>query len=168
MWQKKRLGAIGVDFSSRHNPDIIHDLNIFSYPFDEESVDEVYLDNVLEHLDNPIKVMEEIYRICKPGARVKIIVPYFRSKWAFIDPTQRTFYTINSFDYYDPGKSICHRYDYTSARFIVRNIIFNESLRSGFLKRLLVRYANRQPSCYESYLSPLFPLDDISFFLERA
>ena len=85
--KKKREGAIGVDFSDRHDADVIHDLNAFPYPFDDDSVDEIYLDNVLEHLDDPLKVMEEVHRICKPNGLVKVIVPYFRSVWAFIDPT---------------------------------------------------------------------------------
>jgi SAM-dependent methyltransferase len=165
--KKKRVGAIGVDHSSRHKPDIIHDLNKFPYPFQAESIDEIYLDNVLEHLEDPVKVMEEIYRICRPGALVKVIVPYFRSKWAFIDPTHRTFYTVSSFDYYDPSRLICSRYDYTFARFAVKNIVFNESFSDGFLKNLVTRFANKQPTRYESYLSTLFPLDDISFYLQR-
>ena len=57
MW-KKRLGAIGVDFSDRHDTDVIHDLNIFAYPFLDAKFDEVFLDKFLEHLDQPIMVME--------------------------------------------------------------------------------------------------------------
>ena len=32
---KKRDGTIGVDFNSRTKADIIHDLNIFPYPFED-------------------------------------------------------------------------------------------------------------------------------------
>lgn len=77
--KKKRAGSIGVDYSDRHNADIIHDLNIFPYPFESNSIDQIYLDNVLEHLEQPMRVMEEIYRITKAGGKVKVIVPYFRS-----------------------------------------------------------------------------------------
>jgi hypothetical protein len=31
--KKKRSGAIGVDYSDRHNVDVISDLNLFPYPF---------------------------------------------------------------------------------------------------------------------------------------
>ncbi len=54
---KKRPGTIGVDFNERTKADIIHDLNSFPYPFEDASVDMVYIDNTLEHLDDPIAVM---------------------------------------------------------------------------------------------------------------
>ena len=89
--KKKRPGTIGVDYSDRHDADVIHDLNVFPYPFESDSIDKVYLDNVLEHLDEPMRVMNEVHRITKTGGEVKVIVPYFRSVWAFIDPTHKTF-----------------------------------------------------------------------------
>ena len=55
--------------------DINHDLNKFPYPFKDNSVDEIIMSHVLEHLDRPLRVMEEIWRICKPGAIVNISVP---------------------------------------------------------------------------------------------
>ena len=165
--KKKRPGTVGVDFSDRHDADVIHNLNEFPYPFSTSSVDHIYLDNVLEHLDHPLLVMEELYRILKPNCTIKVIVPYFRSKWAFVDPTHRTFYTVNSFDYYDPDTLICRRYDYTSVRFRIKKIVFNESLGGNFLKKLVIKYANMQPHRYEAYLSTLLPLDDISFLLEK-
>lgn len=166
--KKKRLGAIGVDYSDRHNADVIHNLNVFPYPFESNSIDQVYLDNVLEHLESPISVMEEIYRITKLGGSVKVIVPYFRSRWAFIDPTHLTFYTVNSFAYYDPSNPICARYDYTSARFMVKKIVFNETLPGGWFKKIIIRLANKHPNGYEAYLSHIYPLDDITYYLSRC
>jgi SAM-dependent methyltransferase len=164
---KKRTGTIGVDFNSRTDADIIHDLNVFPYPFDDCSIDMVYIDNTLEHLDNVIRVMEEIYRIVKPGGRVKVIVPYFRSLWAFIDPTHTHYFTVDSFSYYDPNHIICNRYDYTLARFGTEKIIFNETLDNRLLKRPVVYLANKWPLRYERFLSHLIPLDDITFYLKR-
>src|SRR3989338_7697782 len=92
---KKRDGAIGIDFNSRTAADVIHDLNTFPYPLEDSSFEEIYLDNTLEHLDNVIRVMEEVHRISAPNALVKVIVPYFRSPWAFIDPTHKHFFTVN-------------------------------------------------------------------------
>jgi len=56
--------------------DIAHDLNEFPYPFKDSEFDEINMPFVLEHLDNTIKVMEEIYRISKNKAIIKISVPY--------------------------------------------------------------------------------------------
>ena len=165
--KKKRPGSIGVDYSDRHNADIIHDLNIFPYPFESNSIDEIYLDNVLEHLDKPMRLMEELHRITKLGGKVKIIVPYFRSKWAFIDPTHKTFYTVDSFAYYDPDHIICQRYDYVTTRFQVKKIVFNETLINGWIKKIIINIANKYPYYYETYFSHLYPLDDITYYLTK-
>ncbi len=166
--KKKRSGAIGVDYSDRHNADIIHDLNKFPYPFKDNEVDEIYLDNVLEHLDDVMRVIEEVHRICKPGGKVKVIVPYFRSVWACIDPTHKHFFTVDSFAYFDPRHVICQRYDYSETRFYVKKVIFNETLKKRLFKRLLVKLANKYPNRYEYYFSHLFPLDDITYTLEKC
>lgn len=164
---RKRPGAIGVDFNKRTAADIIHNLNSFPYPFKDASFEEIYLDNTLEHLDNVIRVMEEVYRICTPGGLVKVIVPYFRSLWAFIDPTHQHFFTVDSFSYFDPDHIICVRYDYTLARFKLEKIVFNETLSNRWTKKIVLMVANRWPSRYEYYLSHLYPLDDISFYLRK-
>lgn len=165
--KKKRSGAIGVDYSDRHDADVIHDLNAFPYPFESDSIDQVYLDNVLEHLDEPMRVMEEVHRITKPGGGVKVIVPYFRSVWAFIDPTHKTFYAVDSFAYYDPNHIICQRYDYVKTRFKVERVVFNETLTSGWLKKMVIKLANKWPHRYEYYFSHLIPLDDITYYLRK-
>ena len=164
---KKRIGTIGVDYNSRVDGDINHDLNIFPYPFDAETIDRVYIDNCLEHLDSPMKVMEEIHRILKHGGEVKVIVPYFRSPSAFHDPTHKTFYTIESFSYYDPEHPICKRYDYTKAHFEVKKIVFHEHLKNGFVKGMMVSMANKWPSLYENIFSSILPLHEISYYLKK-
>lgn len=162
---KKRPNAIGVDGNSRTAADVVHDLNVFPYPFPDSSFDEIYIDNVLEHLDDVLRVMEEVHRISAPNAMVKVIVPYFRSPWAFIDPTHKHFFTVNSFAYFDPANPICQRYDYTLSRFSVEEIIFNETIPGRISKRIMRKIANRWPQRYEFYLSHLYPLDDITYYL---
>ena len=166
--KNKRFGSVGVDFSTRHNPDMVHNLNNYPYPFESNFADEVYLDNILEHLNEPMLVMQEVHRITKMEGLVKVIVPYFRSKWAFTDPTHKTFYTVDSFAYYDPDHEICKRYDYIDTRFKVLKIVFNEGLEKGsLLSRFIVWLANINPHRYETYLSHLYPLDQISFHLKK-
>lgn len=165
---KKREGAIGIDFNSRTAADVIHDLNVFPYPLEDSSFDEIYLDNTLEHLDDVIHVMEEAYRVCKPGGVVKVIVPYFRSVWASIDPTHKHFFTVDSFAYFDPNHSFYIRYAYSLARFKVEKVIFNESLKNRWLKKIVLSLANKWPNYYEYYFSHFYPMDDISFYLRKV
>ena len=62
---RKKTGSIGVGHYDRHNAEVINDLNLFPYPFESDSIDPVYLDKILEHLDKPIQVMEEVHCITK-------------------------------------------------------------------------------------------------------
>ena len=164
---KKRKGTIGVDIGDHFDIDVKHDLNVMPYPFEDNSVDRVYIDNCLEHLDNPLRVIEEIHRILKNGAYVKVIVPYFRSPSAFHDPTHKTHYTTQSFFYYDPSHVMCQRYKYTKAHFNVEKILFHENLKSGAVKSLVVKFANKYSEVYENYLSTVLPLHEISFYLQK-
>jgi SAM-dependent methyltransferase len=164
---KKRAGAIGIDFNSRTAADVIHDLNKFPYPLEDASFDEIYLDNTLEHLDDVIRVMEELHRIGKPGCMVKVIVPYFRSVWAYIDPTHKHFFTVDSFAYFDPSNPICARYSYSLARFKIERVVFNETLKNRWTKKIVLGFANRWPHLYEFYLSHLYALDEITFYMRK-
>jgi len=57
-----------------YKPDIVGDIH--SIPLANESTDAILCLAVLEHVKNPIKAMEEMYRILKPGGRILIYVPF--------------------------------------------------------------------------------------------
>ena len=164
---KKVPGAIGIDFNPNLDADVVHDLNIFPYPFDDGEFDEVHILGTLFLLNDSVKVMEEVYRICKLGAHVVVLQPYFRSVWNYVDPWVKNFGTVHSFAFYDPDDAICKRYESSTARFKTLSIRFNEGLPLGVIKRLVVAFANRFPRKYELYLSHLFPLDIITFHLKK-
>jgi predicted SAM-dependent methyltransferase len=167
---RKKPGAIGVDINPNAQADIIHDLNKFPYPFEDSTFDEIYADNTIEHLENIICVMEEIHRISKADASIQIIVPYFRARWAYIDPTHKHFFTIGSFTYFDPEHVHSKLYNYSQAKFKTERIVFNEYIQhQGMLKyyyRLLKTFAEKWPVQYETHLSSVFPLDTITFYLK--
>ncbi|MFA5155630.1 MAG: methyltransferase domain-containing protein [Patescibacteria group bacterium] len=114
--RKKLDGFTGVDRIKTPAVDVIHDLNVFPYPFPDNSAEEIVMDNVLEHLDDVVKVMTEIYRLAAPDALVRIYVPYFKSNSAFTDPTHRHFFSETSFKYFSPDNPLNF---YSPARFAV-------------------------------------------------
>jgi len=107
-------GWVNVDKLKNDGVDICWDLNKFPYPFTDNSVDYVLMKHVLEHLDDVIRVIEEVYRILKPYGQVEIIVPYFRHKNAFTDPTHKHFFTEDSMNYFTDSAFFNF---YTRARF---------------------------------------------------
>jgi len=73
------------------DPDVRHDLEQFPWPWDDSTIDEIRLNHVLEHLGESLEaylgIFGEMYRICKPNARIEIIVPHPRHDDFLNDPT---------------------------------------------------------------------------------
>ena len=97
----KIKGSTGIDSVKIKGVDIVHDLDKFPYPFKENSFDIIFANQVLEHLESPLdKILSELCRICKPGGKIKVIVPHALSVGAFSDPTHKKFFTYFTFDYF--------------------------------------------------------------------
>jgi len=78
-----------------YNPDIIGDIH--NLPFNDNSQDAIICISVLEHVENPIKACEEIYRVLKSGGYCLVNVPflhcyhakkgYYKDYWRFTRDT---------------------------------------------------------------------------------
>jgi len=126
-------GYVNCDAVESVKTDKVFDLNVTPYPFEPNSVDEVLMDNVLEHLDDVVRVIEELHRVLRPGGRAVIIVPYGKSDWAFQDPTHRHFFTERSMDYF----TLEHGYNfYSKAQF---NLLKAKLITNSHTPRLRLR-----------------------------
>ena len=87
--ENKYQGFINVDKFG--TPDLKCDLEKFPWPWKDNSVDEIRLIHVLEHLGKDIdiyfNIFKELYRISKDGTLITIFVPHFRHDFFFNDPT---------------------------------------------------------------------------------
>ncbi len=70
-------GFVNVDWQPLTKADVEHNLNVFPYPFEDNSFDYIEAFHVLEHLDRPFNVMKELHRILKPGGKLVVKVPHF-------------------------------------------------------------------------------------------
>ena len=89
--------AVNVDVVAAGKPDVLHDFNQRPWPFPDNRFESVVMRDVLEHLDDTLAVVEEIHRVCKPGAQVHIVVPHFSSNGAFTDPTHKRLFSALTF-----------------------------------------------------------------------
>lgn len=113
-----REGWINLDNFDSESLDVVHNLETFPYPFEDNYFDEIIAVNVLEHIENPVRVIEELHRITAKNGKVTIRVPYYNSKDMGTDPTHKNFFSENSLDYFDPSKKHCkERPYYSTARF---------------------------------------------------
>jgi SAM-dependent methyltransferase len=118
-------GYVNVDAAPISGVDLVHDLKKFPWPFQDGQFEEVIAVDVLEHLPDTIRTMEELYRTTKPGGLVHIRVPYFNSWDASCDPTHVRFFNENSFDFFDPKTEVYHNRSYYSlARFQIISVAY--------------------------------------------
>jgi hypothetical protein len=82
---------VNVDKFPTCSPDQVVDLERFPWPWPDDSVDEVRMYHVLEHLGAQTEVylglIKELYRVCRDGARIDILVPHPRHDDFLGDPT---------------------------------------------------------------------------------
>ena len=87
--EKRLQGYLNVDKFG--TPDLKHDLESFPWPWETNSVSEIALIHVLEHLGKETEIyfgiFKEMYRVCKHGSKIRIIVPHFRHQFFYDDPT---------------------------------------------------------------------------------
>ncbi len=87
--EKRFPGFINVDKFG--TPDVKHNLESFPWPWKNNSVSEIRLIHVLEHLGRETEtyfgIFKEMYRICKNGTKIYIVVPHFRHQFFYDDPT---------------------------------------------------------------------------------
>ncbi len=95
----KLPGYINIDIRPEVKPDLVCDVEK-GLPYDDDSVDEVRAYDFLEHITETVAVIEDIYRVLKPGGKLSISVPSTDGRGAFQDPTHRSFWNINSWLYF--------------------------------------------------------------------
>jgi predicted SAM-dependent methyltransferase len=75
---KRYEGYINCDFDNTHKPEYFFNLGKETWPFEDNSVEEVIAHHVLEHLGEEFfHVLNELYRVCKHNSIIDIRVPHW-------------------------------------------------------------------------------------------
>jgi SAM-dependent methyltransferase len=147
----KAPGAVGLDISPETQADIVHNLDVFPYPIEDSSFDHVLMQDVLEHAAQPIRVLDELHRILRPGGRLQLRTPHFSSLLAYSDPTHLHYFSslaIRSF----AEPRFAH---YSDVRFQIVHVTIDFWL--PFRLAGIGAFANRFPEIYEKYFAFWFP-----------
>ena len=111
---------INHDLVSLPGISVVHNLNHYPWPWADSSIEEIKAFDVLEHVDDFIKAMEEIFRILVAGGRCHVSVPYWNSWCVPSDPTHKRGFHEITFRFFDPESAYCQeRPYYSKARFKV-------------------------------------------------
>jgi SAM-dependent methyltransferase len=130
-------GRLTID--SRGEPDILMDLDTMklmdsvgpltqvgkTLPFPDDSIESIVSHHCLEHIGTGfLRLMDECYRVLKPGGKFRIIVPLFPSFSAISDPDHVRYFCVDTFDSFVhdapmdvPFWAEAFSSPYTSARF---------------------------------------------------
>jgi len=164
-----RADFINCDCVFSDRVDKVFDLNIYPYPFKDNQFEEIACYSVLEHLESPERVIEEMWRISRPNAKVIIVVPHFSCWQAWGDLTHRRPFNSTSLFSFSNKKS--HR-DSSSLinthkeKFNVDSRILFGRIKKFFLFERIFNVNNYLKGFYERHLAYIFPAENILFELE--
>ena len=160
-------GFINVDLFLHENIDVIADFNN-KLPFKDDIFTEIYCSHVIEHLDDTLAIVQEIYRISKNNAIITIKVPHFTAFNALSDLTHKRVFGWQTFDLLSQLKE---KYNIDAKFLIVKKkinfsrgnflSIFNPIMNFIINRILLFRF-----NFYERFFCYIIPSEEIIFKLK--
>ena len=156
----KTAGAIGIDRIVAPEVDIVHDLNRVPWPLEDARFEIVICSHILEHLADIVATLNEIHRVSRPGARIKITTPHFSSLNSWEDPTHLHHFARRSFSFFDTTSRHC----YTSGqlRMISAEVFFGGGLWD-WVSRCQYKFL---PDLWEKHLCFIWRARNLSVELE--
>jgi SAM-dependent methyltransferase len=149
-----KAGYLNVDICG--TPEMVCDLSSFPWPWQDNSVEEVYSCHFLEHVPDFEKTILEIHRILKPDGIIHFRVPHFRNPLAVWNLHRW------AFSVYTPER-LCQKLPY---QFQGKQLFKKTSCRINFSS---IRKSVGIPLGWLANLFPLFwdwaglPIDEIEF-----
>lgn len=161
-------GWVNLDCIKLPGVDIVHDINQLPLPFDENSLDEILCSSILEHVEY-IPLLKDLHRILRSGGRLIIIVPHFTSKYAYMDPTHRHFFSARTLSFFVSGHPSEYYFDFHFSTSELTCIYFSK--RTVYLyNHLLEFFVNlnlRTQDFYEGSFLRIFPATDLKIVLVK-
>lgn len=161
-----KKGWVNLDFIRAKGVDKTHDLNKFPYPFDDDSFDEIYASHIIEHVEDPEKFMQELWRIGKINGKIKIITPHFSCgplSWG--DLTHKRTFSSLAFYNYDLSKKKLGINSLASLNKMTFSVKIKITFGKLHKKMGLQKLFNKFISVYENFFAYIFPAREIIFEL---
>jgi len=145
----------GVDIIEQNTTDFNYEqCNVIfnTLPFNDSTFDSVSAYDFLEHvprtstIDNEgifpfIHVMNEVYRVLKPGGTFYAITPGYPRDAAFVDPTHVNFITKKTHTYFTSPKYKARMYGFNGKFEVINNVkwikLTQETKKSNFVIKLI-------------------------------
>ena len=170
----KNIEWVNLDFNREVKTDVYHDLNK-KLPFKDNEFDYILIDNVLEHVEDIFKLIDEMWRISKPNAIIEIFTPHFTGIYAGKHLAHKHQFGIGSFDIYKEVSGLDKGFQgerYGKARFKIlkQKLIYfhHKAAEIPLLSKLPINWLFNFSRTYQLILEKFFPLkfDEIYFRLK--
>lgn len=100
--ERRLEGFASVDIDPIYNPDYVADLTK-PWPWEDNTVDEVFAKDVFEHMPDKRHSMNELWRVLKVGGIATLQIPHATlGDGGHCDPTHCSYWTASDFEYYTP------------------------------------------------------------------
>lgn len=120
----------------------VWDLDLFPYPFDYETIDLIIMNDVLEHLEDPIGVIRECYNLLKKGGKLKIRVLYWNHIYNYSDPQHKHVFAPRYFEMFTKASVRDYYFSFAFERMRIRYTFDLEAIKAfGFNKEDLMKKA---------------------------
>jgi SAM-dependent methyltransferase len=97
-------GWVNLDRNATVKADVYCELDnkflVKFLPFEKDTFTHIYMSHILEHIVNPLPLMQDLHRVAAPGCELLIRTPYGSSDNAWEDPTHVRPYFLGSFGYF--------------------------------------------------------------------
>jgi SAM-dependent methyltransferase len=108
--------AVNVDYIKTDATDVV--FNLETVPWDwapDEFFEHIEAVDIIEHFVHVIPVINEMYRVLKPGGTIHIHTTHWQTPNSFTDPSHFHYFTEHSFDYWDPATFMGGKYGWYRA-----------------------------------------------------
>jgi SAM-dependent methyltransferase len=166
-----RPGYVNLDVAALPGVDVVHDLSK-PLPFADGEFEEILCKDVLEHLDY-VPVLREVHRVLRLDGRLHVEGPHFTSAAAYVDPTHRTAFSIQTFEFFVASEGFADRsyyFDFAFSAVLSARIVFHRYRWQpwNYLLQPLVNLTPGMQAFYEeTFLSRLFPAANIQVVLVK-
>ncbi len=165
--KNKRPGTIGLDMNPGVKPDVLFEFrNRNQLPFEDSFFDKIWMQDFLEHVDEPEWLLSEVHRVGKPKAIVEIKYPHYSYRSAHSDLTHRhRGFGIRIFEHYDPSTKYGKKYQsYTkfgrNFPFCIEKVEPRYCLGKSCIPWFISKFTGQ--NIYEAFLSNFLPIVEVN------